>query len=299
MCGERIRSRGGNHQTLRPDPDAPDEYEKVLWMFIKGTEELEAHEVDDVIEMSISDSIEESVKRAVEGLCKLLPLEKPSEEAIKEAIKHATAYEVPSNKKRVISVPKAPSEEPKKNKKDKGPPRYFGLTPYDFDSSAIASLMEKVVSENPSDTQLSSLWKKMKTKYVAHAPHVTIVHKNNLEDGNGERELWDDCMESTTTDTCPEYRMKITHVVFNDRVAGLVVENLKVDGESTSDPLERLDTTVRDSLHITAGTREGSIRPIEARDLIRAWRKGTMQDGTAIKLGEEIELRLKLERLWS
>jgi tRNA ligase len=266
--------RGDNHQVLT-SKKVP-EYEQVVWRFLKDSEELGEDEVDDVIEMEIEEGLEESLDRAVSGVVDLLGLEKPSDEKMGEALRVAREYE--PAKRTVAKQQQHPAKESKEKVK---PPRYYGLLPEMDLSEAIGSVMN---SNIPVPDSARAFWEKLKdTARYASRPHVTIVHSKEREE---EAKLWDAC-EELLQGKPPLFEFSLSHLVWNDRVMALAVDDLKLVGESGGEDsgdvfLNALDDGIKNRLHITVGTKEPSIPPVEARDIVANWRAGKATDTLAL-----------------
>lgn len=273
---DRIVSRGDNHQTLTLS--AVPEYEQVVWRFLKDSEELGEDEVDDVIEMEVEEGLEESIERAVSGVVDLLGLEKPSDEKMGEALRMAREYE-PA--KRVVTKKQAVKQSKAEKKKKETTPRYYGLLPELDLSEVLGGIMN---SNTPVPESGRLFWEKLKdTARYTSLPHVTIVHTKEREN---EAELWDACDELMQAKP-PLFEFSLSHLVWNDRVMALAVDDLKLIGESGGEEaadafLKKLDDSVRHRLHITVGTKDPSIPPVEAKDMVKDWRAGKATETLAL-----------------
>jgi tRNA ligase len=274
IATDRIVSRGDNHQNLTLS-NVP-EYEEVVWRFLKESEELGEDEVDDVIEMEIEEGLEESLERAVSGVVDLLGLEKPSDEKMGEALRIAREYE-PAKR----AVTKRQSAKQSKAEKKKEKTRYYGLLPELDLSEVLGAIMN---SNTPVPDSGRLFWEKLKdTGRYASRPHVTIVHSNTKED---ERELWDAC-DALMQAKPPLFEFSLSHIVWNDRVMALAVDDLKLVGEGGGEGagdvfLKTLDDSVKHRLHITVGTKDPSIPPVEAKDMVKDWRAGKATETLAL-----------------
>ncbi|KAK0460932.1 RNA ligase [Desarmillaria tabescens] len=248
ICGDRILLRGDKHQSLHGDSQTKS-HEEVIWQFINNTQELSESEVDACINMEIEDTMEQAVARAVEGCVKVLGLEQPSQEKIDEGLQVALGYE-----------PKSTKSGPKKVEEKKQPPiRYFGLV-------VEVNLPEALESKLPDD----GFWTQLKDGgRVAKRPHVTIVHQKSLP---AETALWERCMALHQLGVPPTFELKLGNVVWNERIMAVSVDDLKVvnegdGGQKGTEFLEQLAEDVKGRLHITVGTRDDKVPPVEAKDL--------------------------------
>ncbi|KDQ53731.1 hypothetical protein JAAARDRAFT_182862 [Jaapia argillacea MUCL 33604] len=278
ICGDRVLARGDKHQTLRADTLAKT-HEEVIWKFLSEAEELSDDEVDVSVEMNIEDNFEQALKRVI-GVCvKVLGVERPSEEKIQEALDAAAGYE-PKTKKNEKQTEKAAL------------PRYFGLLP----EVDLEDVLSKAMGPTNVPKEGQDFFKGIKAENrVAKRPHVTIAHFNNHRE---EVDLWERCMGIHKLPTGPLFKAKLGHVVWNDRVMAVTVEDLAVDsegdakGQEAQEFISKLPHEVRDRLHITVGTKNKDIKPVEAKELVEKWRKGEKVGSVELE-GLEVKGRLK------
>lgn len=233
-------------------------------MFLGQAEDLGADELDDVIEMNLEDTLEEAVQRAVDGCVRALGVTPPSKEKIAEAVQAAKDY-APTLKK---------ADEKKKSFK----PRYFGLLPELNIHNVLAS---HLTSEGAPATG-KAFWEKLVSRdRVTRRPHVTVVHQKSLPE---EENIWNLCMALHRTPLPPHFRFKLGHVVWNERVMAVTVEDIQIastseqSGPEGSELISTLPLEVKNRLHITVGTRDGKVMPVEAKALVEAWRKGDSEE---------------------
>lgn len=231
-------------------------------MFLKNSEELGGDEVDVVVDMDLEASQEQQLRTAIDACVRELGVARPSDEKIREALAVAAEYKPKTTK----------ALESQSNKEKSKQPRYFGLLP-ELD---IGKTLESIIPN--SDTSPKDFWAKLKQHdRVAKQPHITIVHKNLLPD---QQELWDACTRVQVTSTQPVFSFRLSHLLWNDRVMALVVDDAAVSTDHP-DPdasgvgvLLKVPQNTREHLHITVGTASESIPPIEAKSLVQAWRDG-------------------------
>ena len=271
---DRILSRGESHQTLHPDSRAA--YEGIVWRFIKDTEELNENEVDDVIEMELEESIEDALARAVNGIVDVLGLEKPTDEQMGEALRKAIEYQ--------NNVKKAIGESSKGNeKKSKAvAPRYYAILP-EVDLEAVVGDM---LSAEDTPKGAKQMWALLKSKKRFTArPHITITH---MKSKDTELTLWNASAQLLKEDTQPMFKLEFGHLAWNDRVMALTVENLSVKEDSATEAGEEWLNVLRDGpvgarLHVTVGTANPSIPPVEAKLLVEKWKAQEPVDVMEIK----------------
>ncbi|KAF8555611.1 hypothetical protein OG21DRAFT_1507500 [Imleria badia] len=268
VCGDRIADRGDKHQTLRADKVGK-LHEEVIWQFIQRTEELADSEVDTSIEMNIGEPLEAAVARAVDGCINILGLERPSQEQIDEAIAVAKGY-APATRKG--------ADKNEKKVKGPSPPRYFAILA-EVDCEALVAPLIEQGEDVPHDGK--AFWQKLiSDKRIIGRPHITIAHKAGLP---AAADLWERCTALGQLPVSPLFSFTLGHLVWNDRVMALTVDDLELakepdngadPGEEKHEFVSTLPAEVRDSLHITVGTLDADISPFEAKALVEAWRQG-------------------------
>jgi tRNA ligase len=206
--------------------------------------------------MIISEELEESIERAVNGLVDLLGLAKPSRESMLEAAEVVRGYKVETM---VEKKTKLKSEV------------YFGLFSKQ-EKGAISAILDK--EDFP--INLRNFWMELKEhNRVTERPHVTLVHSKELPQ---LQHLWDRCSSLAREATQPEFSVKIGRVIWDERVIAVVVEDISVnvsDRSSDQTAQEFISTIphdVRERLHMTIGTLNDAIKPVEAKKLVERWR---------------------------
>ncbi|KAF7297826.1 tRNA ligase [Mycena kentingensis (nom. inval.)] len=274
ICADRVQGRGENHQTLRPD-DAKS-HEDVLWMFITQTQALASSEVDEVVEMELGEDLEVAVGRAVDACVRVLGVKPPDAELVRKAIEHARAY-VPPVKK--------PDAAPTKGKKPEAP-RYYALLP-EVSLDALLQSREALAGV--------SFWRKLRDAgRVAARPHVTLVHQNALKGTDEEAQaFWEQCKTLHGMKQPPLFRFALGDVVWNDRVMAVTVRDVELveEGEGEDGLGAKFVATLPDELkqrmHITVGTRDPNVPPVEAKVMVEKWRKNG-EGAESVPLGDEV-----------
>ena len=231
-------------------------------MFINTTEELTESEVDATVDMDVEEGLEEAVRRAVDGVVRVVGMKRPGEEKIKEALDVVKGYK-PTVKK--------PDEPAKKDKT--GGARYYGLLP-ELD---LEEVLEERLKGGGAHAKAKEVFESLKKGgRVTKRPHVTVVHSKSLP---GEKTLWDDCAKLNGLEEPPLFKGRLRNLVWNDRVMALTVDDLDVDGERGGAEAGKafllgLQDDLKERLHITVGTNSPGVPPVEAKDLVEAWREG-------------------------
>ncbi|KAF9039447.1 hypothetical protein BDZ89DRAFT_1100303 [Hymenopellis radicata] len=123
------------------------------------------------------------------------------------------------------------------------------------------------------------------SKRVATQPHVTIVHQKGLP---ADQPLWDRCMElHRLAQAAPQFEITLGNVVWNDRIMAATVDDLKLvgagdEGQKGAQFIAQLPEEVRNRLHITVGTGDAKVLPVEAKTMVENWRRGKT-DGVKVK----------------
>jgi tRNA ligase len=282
---DRILSRGANHQTLHGDATAKS-HESVLWMFLRNTEPLNDDvEADATIEMDIGEDLEQSLARAIDGIVRVLGLPHPDMERVGAALAKARAYKPAlANEKHPKQAKKTAAAETAT--KARPTPRYFALL---AEIDLIETLDAHIARSEEQGASLREFWEALKTpsdegrNRVARRPHVTIVHSKEQQQLDRDPEsvaLWERCAALQALSAPPLFRARLGHVVANERIMAMTVEDLCVDdpeedlGQEGATFVSQLDPDLRERLHITIGTKDASVLPFEAGALVQAFKKG-------------------------
>jgi len=269
VCGDRVFNRGDKHQTLRADKVGKS-HEEIISRFMAQAEELTDPEVDASIEMDIREPLEAAVARAVDGCVDVLGMERPTQEQIDEAIAVAKEYAPATTKKE--------TDKHEKIAKGLAQPRYFGILA-ELNCETIVAHQIEQGEDIPYDGK--TFWRKLVSdKRITKRPHVTIVHIAGLPE---DADLWERCSTLDRLPAPPLFSFYLGHLVWNDRVMALTVEDLKLAkvpendtdlGQEKHEFVSKLPHEIRDSLHITVGTLNADVSPYEAKGLVEAWREG-------------------------
>ncbi|KAI0260323.1 RNA ligase-domain-containing protein [Gloeopeniophorella convolvens] len=261
ICADRILSRGANHQSLHGDA-ASKAHEDVLWQFLKNSEPLEDGEADATVELPIGDNLEDMLTRAVDGITRVLELPHPDAERVGGALAAARGY--------------APARTDAKQPRVKAlAPRYFGLL-VELDLVEVLSTQ----LETQDRGHVRAFWDALrKDERVARRPHVTIVHSKQLPD---MQPLWERCVALHGLAQPPLFCARLGHIVANERIMAATVDDLRVDdpeadeGQEGSSFVSQLGADLAQWLHMTIGTKDASVLPVEAGVLVEAFRKGEL-----------------------
>jgi tRNA ligase len=246
--------------------------------------------VDEVIEMEWGETLEQAVKRAVDGIVKILKLPQPSEEAIQEGIETARTY---APKK--LAKEETAGKNAKKAKEVK--PRYYAFSP--------STTLDLTALLNPiCEKEGIAVWKQIMPR-VTPKPHITITHMKNREvkasdDGPVEAPVWDACEQFVQNSTDAEgndieFDVELRYVVWNERIMALTVDSIipvrsslhEARQEEAQKFVDGLPQYTVDRLHVTVGTRDADVKPVEAKEVVEKWRNGNGGDAIKhLKLGD-------------
>ncbi|CEL61453.1 hypothetical protein RSOLAG1IB_10035 [Rhizoctonia solani AG-1 IB] len=270
ICSDRVVARGENHQSLHADKQ--ESHRGVISQFFNSFEEVEAEEVDDIVDMEYTDTLEQAVKRAILGISPILDLEVPDDRKINEACAVARSYSVkPTGKK---TAPK--------------PPRFFALVP---DINVEKLIGDKFEGKDAPDSG-TNMWSNLvDNKRIADRPHVTLIHVKEKQDSVT---LWERCLalQKSAGEIESTFRVTFDNVVWNGDVMALSVSKVEMHQEFEDEHrqlaeavVETIPEIITNRLHLTVGTREDSINPFEAASMITEWRKGVQSGTESIPLG--------------
>jgi tRNA ligase len=158
--------------------------------------------------------------------------------------------------------------------------RYFGLAP-EID---LAKNAEVAIAQIEPDMASSArlVFDDIRSQdRITAKPHVTLVHEKNVQAEKeaadegavlGPQEtLWNTCKALAETEPSPLFDFNMTHLVWDDRVMALVIDDLHPQQDADrgkASPLN-LPPEVRAGLHVTVGTRRQDISAFESRGITR------------------------------
>jgi tRNA ligase len=284
ICSERVVKRGDNHQTLRPDPTIEAEHEAIVGQFLRNFAEPDEADFDRIVKVGVADDSRTVLGKVVDGLVDLpdLGLETPSSEALDQALAVAMQYKTTT-----------PYHAPARISKQV---RYFGLAP-EID---LANLVSSILSGTPNESA-EAIFNDIQTKKrITAKPHVTLSHEKNVQaeqeaQGSGaagsgagpHQKCWDQCrsLAEDNMNASSMYRYNITHLVWDERVMSLIIDELHPCDQSAVQ-LEVPEDYAK-HLHITVGTRSEEISAYESRGIVAVARAG-IAAGSGAGEGEEV-----------
>lgn len=259
-------------------------------MFLNQAEALTEDEVDVSIPMEIEENLEDALKRAIDACVEILGVERPDAEKVGEALSLARTY-TPKVKQRT------------QERKGGAEPRYYAFLPEMNTQELVNSVME-----DSGDGKGKEFWEELvKNKRVGERPpHTTIVHTKSKEGENAA--VWEECKEIYGLSPPPIFKFRLGHLLWDDRVMAFTVKDLSVaplaDGEAEPEEwredverfVEKLPGDIKERMHITVGTKNKDISPVEARDLVGRFNEGKTE-GIGSKELSEVWVRGRLQGL--
>ncbi|GAA5899650.1 hypothetical protein JCM8208_000617 [Rhodotorula glutinis] len=305
LCASRIVERGQNHQTLR----AGDEHEDVIWKFLgqhepfDDTANVADSKFDEVVEMKAEWAQGEALERAVEALGKIdgvLPVDKQAplpKVKVDEAVAFAKSWTTTIRKEATPAAAQKPRAKA-------SAARYYGIAA-DVDLAHIVEAHLPAAAKSDRDGLWPALVKALR---VERKPHVTLVHRNELEHADevvraDKMALWtryEALVEAAVKNPDAVARLDVEltlgpRLVWDSRAMAIEVSGLVSTAPPSSSSSDgapaRPEVELPDhkSAHITVGTRSSDIRPVEGKFLMQA----AVQGATTTKDGGEIhEVRI-------
>lgn len=283
ICLDRIVDRGDRHQSLRPVPTG--EHEIVLTKFFSQIEPFDPalnacdSPFDDIIEMDITWDLERALDYVVDQLLKIdageggikgIDGKRPSKEAIQQASLEAKGYK--------------PSfiREMNLDGVNKTNIRYYGIA-VEVD---LPTVLEAFFSGEGKGLDRSTFDTLKEKNRVEKRPHVTLVHNAELTTKEGEKEnpkdlayskmLWQKCETITKRWGSDAVNVKLTLgplLCWDGRAMSIQVSKVEYSGTNVN-PDDMPDDDRKGSYHITVGTLDNEIRPIEGKWLLESAMKG-------------------------
>lgn len=301
----RVLTRGDNHQTIQAGSKGPGEIIEIMEGFMHRFQPVDPSDAPDdgfdlIIDLDpVADSrenLEVIVARLQEQYPKLFG-EMPNDADLDDAISWAMNEYNPSVKVDLSRKGKQPAQKRQNQngsqqtaKAPKVPKmEYFGVK---LNSQRINAILEAIFRDK--DPQAAKFFRQLQqTRRIQPEFHVTLCHRLSAKDNPA---LWDNLIklndskvqrqkESGVENPTPELGVcdvRLERLVWDSRVMCVVVRldgkaELQVDGEHKEVEFQ----TVNPIAHVTIGTRDPSVKPVESNALLQRW----LQDGSGEKTG--------------
>ncbi|BFZ64864.1 tRNA ligase [Saitoella coloradoensis] len=259
VTAARVFARGDNHQAIQAASDSRENVMNVMKEFLHRYESVNMEregddEFEALINLDVAADTKTNLKKVIKKLLEYDPsvvLHMPGEKEIDAAIKWALEEYSPTNKK-VVKAPK-----PK-------PIKYYGA----FIKDDIPRIIEHVMEEQPE--KVRQFWEHMKrNKRIQDAFHITLIHTNSSKTHSNMWKWYTEAATKFSNGIIKAVDVHLDSLVWNERVMAIVVRVHQDAG------LEHVNKV----LHITIGTAEEDIRPVEANMLLEERASGHMTDG--------------------
>ncbi|TGZ83017.1 tRNA ligase [Ascodesmis nigricans] len=277
---ERVFARGDNHQTINASSDDQSKIIGIMEGFMERFQPIDREEKPDnafdlVIDIDpVADSrqnLETIVKELHKHYPKLVP-EIPSPEKLDNAIRAAFEEYRPDIKHTIGSrgpvVQKKLKNQQPQQRQSKASFEFFSL---DVPASIINPILEETFAANPRSRAFFDSLKS--SDRVQNKFHVTLIHQASSK---LQPQLWEKYNNLEKPDVPKEKKVDIPvtfkRVSWDDRVMAIEVE-LPTGWESANK-----------IAHITIGTKDPSVKPKEANDMLQKKEK----DSVEIKTSETV-----------
>ncbi|CAH7682142.1 RNA ligase-domain-containing protein [Phakopsora pachyrhizi] len=271
VSSDRIMKRGNNHQSLRPEitENGFRTHESILMKFLRDFQGFdkalnrEDMGFNEVIKLNFLGTVETNLKIMIDRLLKICPEEfndiKLDEKSIKNCVVEALNYKVELKKEMKVD-----------NKKKMVRFRYFAVQP-ELDLRSKINQIFSSIAKDGTVMNLDLLNQLNSLNRFTFVPHITLLHTNQVEESSGDelKKSWQ-FYEQVVSNSGKSYgdresliRLEFgPNLVWNQRV--MVVEARVVDGTEG----EQIRRALGKPLHMTIGTIDESIRPIEGKLLL-------------------------------
>lgn len=291
ICSDRIVERGQNHQSLRPVETG--EHDIILMRFFSQIESFDPvfntdsdAYFNNIVEMKITWSFEDALKHVVRSLADIGVL--PTGTALTPAEIETATERVGEYKPKIIKEMKLDSIDTsaKGGGKFKGARYYAVAAEIDLTEILDDFLVEHRNSLSSADVAFFD--KLRKAGRIEKKPHVTLVHeaeltlkedKSNAAEVDRAMNLWGKCNKASRLSGDEAVTATLTLgplLAWDGRAATVQVSQLTYSGTNV-DPAAMPDDDQKHLYHITIGTLNDTIRPIEGRWLLDDAIKGCVK----------------------
>lgn len=269
VCANRIVERGDRHQCLRIETPGHFQYDTILTRFIKEGEPFQGaqsgegsfgvadDQFDEAVWLDIHKSMREILEQILHHLCPIMDVSMPSDPQISEALEVACTYQ-PSVRKPL------PKMEAENDPLAVHPSSYLGVF-----FPVKAHMLTKQVLEKAATNELSTSARSMLENIearnrVIQDPHITLIHRQDVESGKTDQDTWDNLFKFATKHKGlhPSVDVKLSALLWNERVMAFEVGAMYCGEWGSDKPLG-----FREKHHVTVGTAAKGINPFEANEL--------------------------------
>ncbi|KAK4957632.1 tRNA ligase [Elasticomyces elasticus] len=315
---ERVLNRGDNHQTIQAGSKDPNFIIEIMEGFMHRFQPVEADShpddgFDSVIDLDPCADSRENLETVVNRLYSEYPKlfdgqDKPSAEEMDAAIHKAMnnysvdiKHEINSRNNNSNSNKQSSSTNgtngQSNGKQKERKVEYFGVQ---VPAARVSAVLEAVFREaTPETAQMYNSLKRLRRLQTEF--HITLIHRAASGQPGKPADLWNKLLDMHTKAVAPTEgrpfplpepklgmcKVRLERLVWDSRVMAFVVRLSPFDegGEQF--------TTVNETPHITVGTENPSIKPMESNNLLTQWmQQGSGENGImelAVKGNVELE----------
>lgn len=277
---ERVLSRGDNHQTIQAGSKNSGEIVAIMEGFMNRFEPVNPEKDPDnnfdlVIDLDVTSSSRDNLEKVVAQLNSEYPKlfgAMPTGEDLDRAIREALEDYQPDIKHEIGGSKRALKQQQKQVQqqatKEAKPPKleYFGVT---LPVSRVGSILE--ASFRDADAETCRTWNTLKSQRRVQAEfHVTLMHRSQAANNP---EYWDQLSkmhnDAAAKAGVPEpeigkCKVLLERLVWDGRLMCFVIR-LSSEGQDME------WKTLNDTAHVTVGTVDPSVKPVESNTLLERW----------------------------
>ena len=296
---DRVLSRGDNHQTIQAGSKGQDEIISIMEGFMHRFEPVDSERdpddsFDHIINLDVRASSRENLELVVEQLSSEYPhlLDKlPTGDDLDRAIEAALSDYKPDIKHEIGGSKRDHKKNQKQQQQREQKPakvEYFGV---DLQVNSINAILEDLFQHLKRGK--SGTWNHLKdSRRVQHEFHVTLIHRAHSQ---SEPEYWEQLsrLHAEAAERAgisePEIgscSVQLERLIWDNRLMCFVV---RLSGETDGVRWR----SVNPIAHITVGTVDPSVKPVESNNLLQKWEKGGSGQDQGIweeRLGGHVEL---------
>jgi tRNA ligase len=252
ICTARVVGRGENHQSLRPSETR--EHENIVGRFISEYQPFDNGSFNYVVDIDIKDEPLVALEKITAKLCDLLEIPPPDREELEASLDRAKNYKISFRKEHDRSSGVRTIQ-----------PRYYGVA-LEID---LANFLGEFYAKNP-NVDRSLFDKLVSANGVERRPHVTLVHNKEVtSEAPDKRELWEKSKSLAEEDKVVEVKLG-PRIFWDERVLAIEASPIAL----FSDDIHKAAADKRYAHHVTVGTADAEVRPVEGKLILEAFLDG-------------------------
>ncbi|KAI5808719.1 RNA ligase-domain-containing protein [Peziza echinospora] len=284
---DRVFARGDRHQTIQAATKNQENIKFIMRGFVKRFEPLDVSNSPDwsfrsVIDLDIEadtrvnlETVVRALRKDYPSLIKTLPTAEEMDRAVEYALNHYEPKQ-PNNKQKAKGQNQSASTPAAKKAKAV---EYFSVS---VPTDKLLEAIKKAMDYSKADA--STFYDQLKNaKRVQDAFHVTLIHRASIRTKGAHsraQSLWDRYINliGTTPEESVKVGIKLGRLVWDGRLMAATVEVLPVEGSELDFPC------FNETPHITIGTKDKSVKPVESNDMLTRW-KADGKSAQSLNLG--------------